>query len=398
MNAPAMTLEQGAAYMASIMGGEHVSIRRDNGQTIAVDPADVQQVGEVLRFANANRLVTVPTCGGTKLGWGNPVSPHIELSMKRLCAVREHAWQDMTCTVQAGCRWPDRAAVGGVVACNDSGALRLKYGSLRDLIIGMTVVLADGTIARTGGKVVKNVAGYDVHKLMTGSYGTLGVIAEVNFRLHPVEDHARTWTASLAKCNPLAERFREPLRALMNSQLVPSSVQMRISAHECALDVRMAGLPECLDEYDTRIESIFNGFEVHRSQENVWGERQQVFDKNDGLVLKVSVLPDEICPVSTALLQWTSGAPQITIVAQATGLMMVSVAAASEVSLALLDRLREFVDPSGGSVVVLRSPLPLKGNIDVSGPDRGTVPLMREIKRNFDPNRILNPGRFVGGI
>ena len=121
----------------------------------------------------------------------------------------------MTCTVEAGCTWaamqselahhgqmvaldplwPERATVGGIVAANDGGALRLKYGGLRDLIIGMTVVLADGTIAKTGGKVVKNVAGYDLHKLMTGSFGTLGVIAEVNFRLHPLEANTQTWTA-----------------------------------------------------------------------------------------------------------------------------------------------------------------------------------------------------------
>ena len=90
---------------------------------------------------------------------------------------------------------------------NDSGALRLKYGGLRDLIIGMTVVLADGTIAKSGGKVVKNVAGYDIHKLMTGSFGTLGVIVEVNFRLHPVEEHARTWTAIVAGGRAGARRF-----------------------------------------------------------------------------------------------------------------------------------------------------------------------------------------------
>ena len=180
-----------------------------------VAPADVQQVAEVLRFANANGLTVMPSGSGTKLGWGNPVAPDIELSMKRICQLREHAWQDMTCTVEAGCSWaamqaqlqehgqmvaldplwPDRATLAASSPTNDSGALRLKYGGLRDLIIGMTVVLADGTIAKSGGKVVKNVAGYDIHKLMTGSFGTLGVIAEVNFRLHPAEEHSRTWTA-----------------------------------------------------------------------------------------------------------------------------------------------------------------------------------------------------------
>ena len=107
--------------------------------------------------------------------------------------------------------------MGGIVVCNDSGALRLKYGGLRDLIIGMTMVLADGTIAKSGGKVVKNVAGYDMHKLLTGSFGTLGVIAEVNFRLHPVEEHRQTWTAvgTGAEAAPAASSLAEPLRVAL---------------------------------------------------------------------------------------------------------------------------------------------------------------------------------------
>ena len=120
--------------------------------------------------------------------------------------------------------WPERATVGGIVSTNDSGALRLKYGSLRDLIIGMTLVLADGTIAKTGGKVVKNVAGYDLHKLMTGGFGTLGVIAEVNFRLHPFEQNAQTWTISAP---PGLCSLDAPLRALLDSQMSPSCMQIR---------------------------------------------------------------------------------------------------------------------------------------------------------------------------
>lgn len=413
----ALTLEEGMAHLASIVGEEYVAVRHETGQSIAVSPADTQQIAAILAFAHANRLVTVPTCGATKLDWGNPVVPHIELCMKRLNAVREHAWQDMTCTVQAGCTWaamqdqlrehgqmvaldalwPERASVGGIVATNDSGALRLKYGSLRDLIIGMTVVLAEGTVARSGGKVVKNVAGYDIHKLMTGSFGTLGVIAEVNFRLHPLEEHARTWTASLPEGIASPEKFREPLRELMNSQLVPSSVQMRISGKQCAVDVRLAGLPECLEEYDARVRTIFGGFTTTEAAPDVWSARQLLFETPDALMLKVSVLPDEICPVCAELLQWRTGNSEISIVAQGTGLMMVAVSA-DENAPALVDRLRERVGSVGGSVVVLRAPAPLQGNMDVWGPDRETMHLMRTVKRNFDPHRILNPGRFVGGI
>ncbi len=234
MTTASVTLEQAASQLASIAGAEHAQLR---GDVIRIAPADTQQIAEVLRFANENGLTAMPVGSGSKLGWGNPVAPHIELSLARMDKVREHSWHDLTCTVEAGCTWrtmqtelarhgqmvaldplwAGRATIGGIVAANDGGALRLKFGSLRDLIIGMTVVLADGTIAKTGGKVVKNVAGYDLHKLMTGSFGTLGAIASVNFRLHPVERHARTWTAVA----PFANDFKAGLQALLDSQLTP---------------------------------------------------------------------------------------------------------------------------------------------------------------------------------
>jgi glycolate oxidase FAD binding subunit len=124
-----------------------------------------------------------------------------------------------------------------------------------------------------------------------------------------------------------------------------------------------------------------------------------LFEKDDALILKVSLLPDEICSASAELLQqWRSGSTEISIVAQATGLMVISVTSTPEIALALVNQLRERLESSGGSVVVLRAPEPLHEKMDVWGPDRGTFPLMREIKRRFDPNRILNPGRFVGNI
>jgi len=413
----ALTLEQGAAQLAAIVGAEHSIVR---GNKVVAAPADVQQVAEVLRFTSANGLTVMPSGSGTKLGWGNLVMPDIELSMVRTCELREHAWQDMTCTVEAGCSWstmqtqlrrhgqmvaldplwPDRATVGGIIAANDSGALRLKFGGLRDLIIGMTIVLADGTIAKTGGKVVKNVAGYDLHKLMTGSFGTLGVIAEVNFRLHPVEDHHRTWTVAAPDAAlPDAAFFAAPLRALMDSQMTPSSVQLRMSNDECALDIRIAGLPECLDEYAARIQSIGGQIAVAESGEEVWEARQQLFGENDALVLKVSVLPSDICAVSSVLQQWASAAGlKIAAVAQATGLMTVALSPALDVAITVVERLRAKLVDLGGSVVALQVPNSLRGGIDVWDCNSDALPLMREIKRRFDPNRILNPGRFVGNI
>jgi glycolate oxidase FAD binding subunit len=411
----ALTLEEGMAHLASIVGPEHAQLR---GETVVAAPGDTQQVSQILRLAQSNGLTLMPTGGSTKLGWGNPVLPEIELSSHRMHALRDHAWQDMTCTVEAGCTWsamqsklrlhgqmvaldplwPDRATVGGVIAANDSGALRMKFGGLRDLIIGMTIVLADGTIAKSGGKVVKNVAGYDLHKLITGSFGTLGVIAEVNFRLHPVEEHVRTWTV-MAPEAALPDFFAEPLRALMDSQMTPSCVQLRVANHECALDIRIAGIPECLEEYAGRIQSLCGKVTLTKAGEDVWQARQQLFDKSGALVMKVSGLPGEICSVSSELQQWaaTEG-HEIDVLAQATGLMTIALRSSPDAAIALIDRLRKKLARSGGSAIVLQMPDSLRGKVDVWGPDPDALPLMREIKRRFDPDRILNPGHFVGGI
>lgn len=407
-----LTQQECLAHLASIAGQEHTQLC---GETVAVAAADAQQIAEILRFADANGIAVTAVGGGTKLGWGNPVEAGIRLDMKRMNTLREHPWQDMTCTVEAGCNWaemqkelaqnrqtvaldplwPELVTVGGVVAANDGGSLRLKYGALRDLIIGMTIVLADGTVAKTGGKVVKNVAGYDLHKLMTGSFGTLGVITEVNFRLHPMEVHARTWTATATD----AARFAEPLRGLLDSQMTPSAVQVRVREQECALDVRIAALPECMDDHAGRLQKLFGQIELSETSENVWQARQKLFAIEGAVVLKVSLLPSDVCPVTTELQQWAAreGA-EISIVAQAPGLMAVALKSSPDAAIALIKHLRGRLHGSGGSVVAQQFPEALRDGLDVWGCDSNALPLMREIKRRFDPNRILNPGRFVGNI
>ena len=411
------TVEEILVSLQTIAGDEHACVREG---IAVVEPGDVGQVAEVLRFADANGIAVMPSGGGTKLGWGNRVAAGIELSMRRLAQLREHAWQDLTCTVEAGCTWtamqaalaqhgqmvaldplwPEDATVGGIIATNDSGALRLKFGGLRDLIIGMTIVLADGTVAKTGGKVVKNVAGYDLHKLMTGSFGTLGVIAEVNFRLHPAEQTARTWTVNALETSPAdAGRFAEPVAALMDSQMTPSGVQLRASAKECALDVRVAAVPECIAECEARVEGIFRGFKIAASDGDEWNARQRIFDSGGDFVLKASVPAGETCAVISELQQWSKGEGlEITMVGQATGLIYFGLNSAGDAAIGVIDRLRTRAKSFGGSVVALKIPESLRGSFDVWGPPPNALGLMREIKHRFDPNRILNPGCFVGNI
>lgn len=412
--ATALTAEQIRGSLGAVVGEEHACVR--DGVVVAA-PGDVAQVAEVLRFANANAIAVMPAGGGTKLGWGNPVAAGIELSTRRLAKLREHAWQDLTCTVEAGCAWsamqaalaergqmvaldplwPERATVGGIIATNDSGALRVKFGGLRDLIIGMTIVLPDGTVAKSGGKVVKNVAGYDLHKLMTGSFGTLGVITEVNFRLHPAEQFARSWTTA-AKGGD-AGRFAGPLAALMDSQMTPSGVQVRAWANGCAVDIRMVTLPECIAEYEARMGRIFDGYELTVADDDVWNARQRIFDSESELVVKISAVPGEICAVISELQGWAAAeGVDASIAGQATGLITAGLKPAGDAAGRVMDRLRERVRSFGGSAVVLQLPDTQRGKMDVWGAKTNALPLMREIKRRFDANRILNPGRFVGNI
>src|SRR5579871_1298269 len=213
---------------------------------LVVSPADGKQLAQVMKAANDTGLAVIPRGGGTKLAWGNP--PHragVILSTARLNAILEHAHSDLTVTVEAGCTlkqlaetlakqnqrlaldglWPTRATVGGILSTNDSGALRLCFGSLRDLVIGVTIALPDGTLASSGGKVVKNVAGYDLPKLVTGALGTLGVITQAVFRLHPLPQNTRTLsirTASLRAAGDL-------ILSLQDSRLAHSALQVRLA-------------------------------------------------------------------------------------------------------------------------------------------------------------------------
>src|SRR5258708_1378782 len=186
---------------------------------LVIEPGTERELAEILRLSNEAGLAVIPRGGGTKLGWANPPArADLILSTARLSKIIEHAWADLTVSVESGCTiqtlqetlaqhgqrlaldplWPRKATIGGVLSTNDSGALRLRFGALRDLIIGVTIALPDGTLASSGGKVVKNVAGYDLPKLVTGGLGTLGVITRAVFRLHPLPRNTRSFSISTA--------------------------------------------------------------------------------------------------------------------------------------------------------------------------------------------------------
>jgi glycolate oxidase FAD binding subunit len=389
--------------LAAISSSEYVRIHEGS---LITSPANTNEVAATLRYACGNNIVVTPFGRGTKQNWGNTNKSSLILQTHRLGTVLEHTWEDMTCTVEAGCTWnlmqsalakhsqfvaldplwPDHATVGGIIATNDSGSLRLRYGSLRDLIIGMTVVVADGTIARTGGKVVKNVAGYDLHKLMTGAFGTLGIITEVTFRLHSIPKH----TQSLTIASPEAEPLGQLLLRLLDSQFSTQAIQLRASRVGFHLDVQLAALPEVAHDQANSVAALARGLTLIScgSSSNVWNARQECFNQTDSLIMKATMLPSEISRF-TAAIHKLGG----TSVTQAVGIMAATMPVGTSTQLM---QLRQQLEANSGSLTILRQSD--GALLDPWGTLPDTFPLMREIKRRFDPNRILNRGRFFGEI
>jgi glycolate oxidase FAD binding subunit len=390
--------------VAAITGPENV--RPEDG-VLRVAPASTEEVAAVLRLAQENHLAVTAFGGGTKQSWGYGVDAKLVIEMHRLHQLREHTWQDMTCSVEAGCTWsalqsslaqhrqhvaidplwPEQATVGGIVATNDSGALRLRYGGLRDLIIGMTVVLADGTIALTGGKVVKNVAGYDLHKLMTGAFGTLGIVTSVNFRLHSLPQCVRSFSVAADTTKPLGGLMLK----LLHAQLSTVAIQLRSVAEGFTLDVKLASLAEVVDSQAMALEALVqnDGLTALDAGEEVWNARQSLVDQGGASILcKATMLPTEVARFAERIR--ALGGDSVT---QATGIMFATLPSAAVNGLA---ELRREIEQARGSLMVLGQPA--GGAPDCWGTPPDSLPLMREIKRRFDPEAILNPGRFLGHI
>jgi glycolate oxidase FAD binding subunit len=390
-----------SAALSAITGAEYVTAK-DGG--LAVAPSSTEEVADVLRLANEHGWPVAGFGGGTKQSWGYPAQPKLALEMRRLNQLREHTWQDMTCTVDAGCTWstmqsglaqhrqqvaldplwPERATVGGVVATNDSGALRLRYGGLRDLVIGMTIVLADGTIAHTGGKVVKNVAGYDLHKLMIGAFGTLGIVTSVNFRLHALPQRVESFSISA----PAAEPLGKLMLKLLHAQLTTIAIQLRGTGESFALDVKLASLDEVVESQSNGLKTLAQseGLLAQAAADEVWNARERLLDSD--FVCKCTMIPSDLADFAGRVRE--AGGQSVT---QATGIMFAGFPGSTG---SALEKLRQELEKKRGSLVVLKQPAGAK--VDCWGTPPDTLPLMREIKRRFDPGNVLNPGRFLGGI
>jgi len=413
------------AELASIVGADHLraASAADAVDGVAaqmvVEPGSADELALVLRCANDAGLSVVPRGGGTKLGWGNPPrGADLVLSTARLDQVLEHAWADMTATVEAGCTvarfqktlgehgqrlaldalWPERATIGGILATNDSGSLRVRFGALRDLIIGITLALPDGTLAKSGGKVVKNVAGYDLPKLATGSLGTLGVITQAIFRLYPLPREVRS--VSFTASSP--ETLSKLVLAVQDSKLAFTGLQLCAqSGGPPELAVRFEGTTGGIEAQLRQMLQLAADARQVDSPQDPWSAREALWSGSEpALICKCGVLPSQLSTLCGVVgrvaeplgLAWK-------VVVQAIGLAFMRLSGSQEQALpAAAAKLRSELEQLGGSLAALHCPPAVKKDIEVWGSTGDAQALMRRVKEQLDPNGTLNPGRFVGGI
>jgi glycolate oxidase FAD binding subunit len=388
---------------------------------LVVAPGDEQQLAQTLKAANDAGLAVIPRGGGTKLAWGNPPRrADVMLSTARLNAIVEHAHSDLTVTVEAGCTleqlsdtlakqnqrlaldglWPSRATVGGILSTNDSGALRLRFGSLRDLVIGITLALPDGTLAKSGGKVVKNVAGYDLPKLVTGALGTLGVITQATFRLHPMPKESRTVSCLVSD----AREAQRLILSIQDSKLAHSALQIRFAeSSQPQIDVLFEATEAGCAAQAEQLKSILVPATVIEHGTAVWNARQELYseaiEKSEAsAVAKISVLPTQIAEAYEAIAKLAGASrARFGAVFYAIGIGTIYLAAAPSDLASILRDVRAKIESLGGSLAIAHRPDAMP-QLDTWGSAGDALELMRAVKKQFDPKSTLNPGRFVGGI
>ena len=395
-------------------------------------PSTLAEATEALVRADRDRERVLFLGGGTELSLGAPpTGVELVLATEQLERIVEHAPLDQIVTVEAGVRlaslqdtlvrsgqmlaldapWAARAKLGGLVATNAFGPLRTRYGSIRDLIIGISIVRADGTEARGGGKVVKNVAGFDLPKLMVGSLGTLGFIATVTFRLHPRPETART----VLFADLDADAVRRVVLALREAQLEPTAVAALVHEGGDDLGVRFDGRFEMgvrfegfeagvrqqamkLLELATRqgwgAESL--GAEIARA---FWARHDDARESGAGFRAKLAAQPMDLERVANGAIGSLFTALEVPrcVCYPTLGLAFVAgeIRVAGQVA-AAVSAAREAVPD--GSVVLHAAPPEVRDVVDVWGPPPTALPLMKAVKQRLDPGRRLAPGRFVGGL
>lgn len=396
---------------------------------LVVAPGSAEELAQVVAAAHSARVAVVSRGGGTRQSWGRPLTaPFIVVQTTRLKRVLIYEPDDLTISVEAGMHLadleailapnnqmlpldvplPQRSTIGGILASGADGPRRLGYGTARDLLIGIRVVEAGGRISKAGGMVVKNVSGFDMMKLYLGSMGTLAIIVSANFKLMP-----RPRAAGAISC-----MFKSPNQAfaladaIHSSQLTPVAVEYHEGYSSSggepvvSLELRAEGLPAAVERHLRDVEAMaekagaVNIFAIQEGNPDLtqlWAAHndlpQTIEVEPDELVLRLSCLPADL---ARALEQVRGAAAkqnlELRVVARAlSGIAYLRLRGANDA----LRSTHRVLLAGWPQLVVLAKPRTLLAELPIWGAPPTNLELMRRIKREFDPEGLLNPGRYV---
>jgi glycolate oxidase FAD binding subunit len=413
---------------------------------VRVTPTTVRELEDIVGWASKRRMAMAALGGGTTLGVGNPPSRlDLVIDTGRLNSVVDYDAEDLVLTAQAGTtvhqlrsmvrrdslvmpldpRSSDRATLGGVIACADHGPKRRQYGGLRDLVLGLKVVLPDGGLANFGGRVLKNVAGYDVGKLFIGSIGTIGIIAEATVRLLPSAAREELLLVPVAGL----EEGRRLVTKILESVLIPSALEFlspgcvgllgldrRIASPESpyllliALEGHSAAVEREVRDISALCAEVSPGLEARRASEiglapdDCWasfgGIRARARGEGFPLGLRATAPLARVWDVATAVEEYSraNGIASAYTMSCGTGYLEVYAAGSAADLRTYAQAVRSRAEALEGAVTVLDGWSELGREFDAWGARRTDYALIQTVKRKYDPEGLMNPGRFVGGL
>ena len=408
----------------------------------AVAPATAERVAAVLHYASEHHLALIPRGNGTKLAMGNPPKRYdVALSLRELNRVIHYEPADLTISVEAGMtfgafqdlvgrnglwlpldpRGGAESSIGGIIAANAAGPLRQSFGGPRDMVLGLKIATTEGKVAKTGGRVVKNVAGYDLGKLLTGSLGTLGVIVEASLKLFPKPPERATFvmragTLGIARDlrSSILRSSLDPMRLVLLDSPATALLGDSAQAHdrpEVELWVEVGGSHRVLERCERELRQLASAVGAplvrREAAEDAWSGVSNLAHWLQQKYRDVTVLRAALPLVASeeflSRAQQEAESERVVLASFAqVGVGIVHLCALQQTlsaSLAgMVARLRQAATDLGGTLVIEHCPVDLKSHVDVWGAGGDDLAAMRKMKSAWDPSEVLSPGRFVGGI
>lgn len=399
------------------------AIEPSNQPIYLVFPRTVEEIAKLVKQASQQQWRILICGNGSKLNWGN-LSQDIQLviSTQKCDRLIEHAVGDLTVTVEAGMKladlqsrlrshnqflpidpsYPETATLGGIVSTADTGSWRQRYGGIRDLLLGLSFVRADGEIAKAGGRVVKNVAGYDLMKLFTGAYGTLGLITQLTFRTYPV-----IATSETLLLTGKAEQIGQASQTIRNSGLTPTAMDL-LSASvvqqlgldpEVGLIIRWQTITESIKQQIEQVKAIARQLNLRsndyqdRAEVDVWKKCAAVTsipDTDVATTCKIGIAPNTA--INFLQLEQIINQDIACRIHASSGIGNIQLKNSD--SKTILE-MRAYCQQNHGFLTIFESPKSLKQQIDIWGYTGNALKTMEAIKNQFDPQNILNPNRFL---